>query len=49
MQPASARNALLERALSVGRWLAELPEVRRSGSGPTETYQYVRGDLGDYS
>lgn len=37
------------RALSVGRWLGQLPEVQRQGSGPTETYDYVRGDLSDYS
>lgn len=36
------------RALSVGRWLAELPEVRRRGSGPSETFEYLRGDLRDF-
>lgn len=36
------------RALSVGRWLAELPAVRVKGSGPSQTFKHVRGDLRDF-
>lgn len=36
------------RALSVGRWLDQLPEIRTDGSGPSQTFEYVRGDLSDF-
>lgn len=37
------------RARTVGRWLAKLPEVRTEGGGADQRFEYVRGDLGDFS
>jgi len=36
------------RAQTVGQWLAALPEVKTSGSGSTEEYRLVRGNLDDF-
>lgn len=48
MNDSTARENVLDRALSVGRWLAHLPEVSTEGSGPSKTFEYVRGDLRDF-
>lgn len=37
------------RALTIGRWLMELPEVRSAGRGRTQTYTYLGGNLTDFS
>lgn len=37
------------RARTVGRWLAELPEVRPDDSGAEQLFEFVRGDSGDIS
>jgi len=36
------------RAQTVGQWLATLPEVRTSGSGSTEEFRLIRGQLDDF-
>jgi len=36
------------RASTVGKWLTELPEVRRSTDNNTYQYEYVTSDLSDY-
>lgn len=35
------------RALSIGKWLAELPEIETAGSGESRQFRYRRGDLSD--
>lgn len=37
------------RARTVGKWLVELPEFRVHGSGPTQKYEYLSGNLNDFS
>ena len=47
-EPADTFWAVLDgprRALSCGRWVAELPEINVDGSGSLQTFEYVRGGL----
>lgn len=43
-----SESTTARRALSIGRWLSELPEIRTDGTGPSQTFEYVRGDLSDF-
>ena len=37
------------RARTVGQWLVSLPEIRTNGSGSTQQYEYVSGNLNSFN